>query len=550
LASGIFDEVRYYNKVISSDEMKQIINNSDSIQNNSLPEKGLVGYWKFDGDLKDYSRFKNDMFYNTLIASMAFAPDGRLFYTEKNSGNIRVMVNNTILDKPFASIPNIHVNFEQGLLGLAIDSKFGENHFVYVYYNYNTGNYDKDNSTGKVKNTGSIWARIVRFTDVDNQGKNETVILDRIPASSAGFHTGGALMFNKADDKLYVTVGDAIQNVRAQNLSSLNGKTLRLNRDGTIPADNPFPNSPVFTYGHRNMYGIAFDERGHGIVTEPGAALYDEINSQIKGGNYGWYKFQRENSAPDPLANDSSIKPMRSYYVSQNPTQAVYYNGDKHPELKGNFIVGTFMGNIFAYKISEDGKKLLQEIEMKTAFYPSKEVVGTAVSPNGDIYFGAYDIFRLDKLNLTSKEEAMLPIQINASNTRISDLSYSDQTKQLTFDLTQRHARTTLSIKVPKSIEHIPEGYECQSKGNISTSNNNADRNNTDSHREYTNNNNSNNIRENSTEPVITYEGCLQGYEDYDFIKVQLQPDAPKNLKIIVNASVIVSGHISSPKSQ
>jgi hypothetical protein len=337
-------------------------------------------------------------------------------------------------------------------------------------------------------------------------------------------------MFNKIDDKLYVTVGDATERRTVpQNISSLNGKTLRLNRDGTIPDDNPFPNSPVYTYGHRNMYGIAFDERGHGIVTEPSAALYDEINSQIRGGNYGWYKFQRENIAPDPLANDSSIKPMRSYYVSQNPTQAVYYNGDKYPELKGKFIVGTFRGNIFAYNISEDGKKLLQEIEMKTAVYPSKEVVGTAVSPGGDIYFGAYDIFKLTKLDLKSKVEAMFPIHINATNVKVSGVSYSEPTRQLTLDLTKRHARTTLSIKVPKSIENIPEGYEYYPNENPLQSNNGNNSNNTS---------NVNNV----TLPEITYEKRMKGHEDYDIIKVEFRPDAPENLKFTVNATSMKLG--------
>jgi glucose/arabinose dehydrogenase len=162
--------VRYYNYSLTKEQIKEINSPADTLG------KGLVGYWKFDGDLKDYSTFRNDMFYNTIIASMAFSPDGKLFYTEKNSGNIRIMVNDTILERPFVSIPNIYVDFELGLLGLAIDSKFTTNHFIYVYYNY------------KDENTGKIYARIVRFTDMNNSGTDPTILLDRIPTSYAGSH--------------------------------------------------------------------------------------------------------------------------------------------------------------------------------------------------------------------------------------------------------------------------------------------------------------------------------------------------------------------------
>lgn len=216
-----------------------------------------------------------------------------------------------------------------GPLGLAIDSKFKDNHFIYVYYNY------KDTVSG------NIYARILRFTDFDNKGNNKTVLLDKIPASK-GYHTGGALVFNNIDSKLYVTVGDATRNVNcgslpdstgeicpAQDPKSLLGKVLRINRDGTIPDDNPFPNSPVYNYGHRNMYAIAIDEQGHGLVTEAGENSYDEINSLIKGGNYGWPTLQQADTAPDPSSPDSSIKPMRSYYISLPPTQATYYDNGK-----------------------------------------------------------------------------------------------------------------------------------------------------------------------------------------------------------------------------
>ena len=151
LATGIFDEIRYYNYALNAEMVRKINSLGDVLG------KGLIAYWKFDGNLNDQSEFRNDMFYNTLIASMEFAPDGRLFYTEKNSGNVRIMIDGLVLPRPFVSIPDVHVDYEQGLLGLAIDNKFRQNHFVYIYYNY------------KDENTGNIYAKIVRYTGLNNK---------------------------------------------------------------------------------------------------------------------------------------------------------------------------------------------------------------------------------------------------------------------------------------------------------------------------------------------------------------------------------------------
>jgi hypothetical protein len=415
------------------------------------------------------------------------------------------MTNNTVSDRPFASIPNIHVDFEQGLLGIALDSKFSLNHFVYAYYNY------------KDVNTGKIYARIVRFTDIGNEGTNPKTILDKIPASSMGDHTGGALMFNKVDDKLYVTVGDALDDTSAQNLSSVNGKTLRLNRDGTIPNDNPFPNSPIYTYGHRNMFGIAFDERGHGILTEEGADFYDEINSLIKGGNYGWPTMQPTNTAADPLNNDSSIKPMRSYFITTNPTQATYYTGHKYPDLNGKFIVGSFRGNLYSYKISEDGTKLLEEMKIETLRYPLEEVVAIAASPTCDIYFASYNIYKLNSIDLSSSVDTMYPLQINATNVKISDVNYFGHTKDLSINLSDRHGLGDISIRIPKSMNSdIQKAIESHAQNNMSENN--------------------------KAVSEFIYHLKIEPHDSYNVVKLQLPAGSPETLQVSINkANVVVT---------
>lgn len=286
--TGHMDNLVYYDRVISKSEIQKL-SNEVSVD---FASKNLIGKWEFNGNLLDSSGNNRHGVERTLISSMAFAPDGRLFFSEKDTGYVKILETNKVKTKPFAKISDHHSNWEQGLLGLTVDPDFPVNHFIYLFYT------TLDNKTGEPFN------RIVRFTDTNNQGKNETIILDRLPASN-GYHSGGAMSFGP-DNKLYVTIGDATENIEcgnlpnstgapcpAQNTSSFLGKVLRINRDGSIPMDNPYPGSPIYNIGHRNMYGLAFDNNGLGLVSENGDSLYDEVNTNEKGANYGSPTFQR-----------------------------------------------------------------------------------------------------------------------------------------------------------------------------------------------------------------------------------------------------------------
>jgi len=189
--------------------------------------------------------------------------------------------------------------------------------------------------------------------------------------------------------------------------------------------------------------------------------------SNIGGGNYGWPMRQQVIAT-----NQSSIKPIKSYYYTNTPTQIIYYSGNRYPELKDNFIAGSFRGDLYVYKIGEDGKKLLQETKIITSLYPSKEVVGISVSPGGEIFFGAYDIFKLNTLDHTSSEKIMFPIIINATNIKVSSLDYTENTMDLKVGLKDSHDLSTVSIKVPNSLFDVMNvGQKCQSVSNNSMSN-------------------------------------------------------------------------------
>jgi glucose/arabinose dehydrogenase len=459
--SGVLDEFALFNKTLTANEVKEIFLRNSSYSD-SIVAQGLVGYWDFDnnntlaGTLPMHNSSDNGIL-RTIIASMAFTPDGRLFFSEKNSGNIRIMKDDKVIERPFATISDHHVDFEQGLLGLAIDPLFEQNHYVYLYYTA------IDQTKNKIVN------KLVRFTDVNNTAHDMVTLLDDIPAE-AGFHSGGALAFGP-DDKLYLSVGDATHSIFAQNPSVLLGKVLRINRDGTIPADNPYPNSPVYTIGHRNIFGISFDNnRGFGIIAENGDALYDEINLIVKGGNYGFPTLQPPNIAPEIADPSLSILPLRSYWHTIAPTQTIYYEGNKFPELNNTFLSGAFDGNIYSLMFDPIVKKITEEEKIFLKFYPYSPVTALAKAPNGDIYFAGYGIYKLQRIDSSTKEEFVFPVQVDFSTQfdRINKMEILQRQNKMLIDIQTSTGNKTepssssslsssssphiLSIKIPKKL--------------------------------------------------------------------------------------------------
>jgi glucose/arabinose dehydrogenase len=237
-----------------------------------------------------------------------FAPDGRLFVTER-PGTIRVWERGRLLPEPVISFPPPFVSTgEGGLLGLAVDPGFTANHYLYVYHTY--------------AEQGTLYNRVVRLRERNNRATVERVLIDRIPGGR--IHNGGRLKIGP-DGKLYITTGDAGVPERAQDPFSLAGKILRLNLDGSIPADNPFPGSPVFSWGHRNPQGLAWSpDTGTLYSSEHGSSANDEINLINPGANYGWPVIQgsqqaRGMRAPLLYSGETTWAPAGMAFVTQGP---------------------------------------------------------------------------------------------------------------------------------------------------------------------------------------------------------------------------------------
>ncbi|WP_410677038.1 PQQ-dependent sugar dehydrogenase [Amycolatopsis sp. cmx-4-68] len=194
-------------------------------------------------------------------------PDGTLLYTRRDAHDIVHLNPATGAKTTVGTVPGVdNTDGEGGLLGLALSPTFAGDHWLYVMHTSPSDN------------------RIVRIKLENDRLGTEQVLLSGILRNK--FHNGGRLRFGP-DGKLYASTGDAQNGDNAQNKSSLNGKILRLNPDGSVPSDNPFGNY-VWSYGHRNPQGLAFDSQGRLWEQEFGNAIMDETNLITKGGNYGW----------------------------------------------------------------------------------------------------------------------------------------------------------------------------------------------------------------------------------------------------------------------
>ena len=209
--------------------------------------------------------------------ALAPAPDGRLFFAELQTGNIRILQDGEVLPRPFATLDDVTYHREAGLLGLALHPDFPRQPYVYAMYVVD------DAETGLPR-----MQRVVRFRDVNNTGQDYTVILEDLPYAPEGFHNGGRIAFGP-DGKLYLSIGDIGMIEVSQDPTKLAGSILRFNLDGSIPEDNPIPGFPVYAIGFRNVFGLAFQpDTGFLFATENGPGGLDEVNKVEAGQNYGW----------------------------------------------------------------------------------------------------------------------------------------------------------------------------------------------------------------------------------------------------------------------
>ncbi|MEO8286875.1 MAG: PQQ-dependent sugar dehydrogenase [Chloroflexota bacterium] len=282
-----------------------------------------------------------------LPVAMAFDPTGRLFYVEKD-GNVRLFVGGTLQEAPVITF-QVNTSGERGLLGIALDPNFSDNHYIYVYYTC-----DESGGCPKLQN------QVVRFTERDGTGAGVTTPIFT-STQTAGNHVGGNLHFGP-DGKLYITIGENANPANSQDLGATQGKIHRINADGTIPADNPKLGAgalpSIYAYGLRNSFDFVFDPvvRGRIWASENGPGCDDEMNRIEAGFNYGWRpSYPCDDDNPDPAVN--SIKPI--WYVGKDgccvaPTGITVYTGSSIPEWKNHIFMAVYDGLLYHFVPNSD----------------------------------------------------------------------------------------------------------------------------------------------------------------------------------------------------
>lgn len=302
--------------------------------------------------------------------SIAFTSPERMIFTER-TGKLRVVNNGQLSAEPLITFSEVSQTGEEGLMGLTLHPDYQNNKWIYVSLAYPRGN--------------DLFVKVVRLIDAGDSARVEKVIVDSVPA--ARFHAGSALRFGP-DGKLYITTGDGLDRNQAQNLNSLAGKILRVNDDGTIPVDNPFPNSRIWSYGHRNPQGIDWHPLSlqlysseHGPTGFDGPGGGDEVNRIQSGGNYGWPVVSHERT------KEGMISPLVLYTPAEAPASGTFYDGSAFPQFTNDYFIGALRGEgLLRLEFSDTDPNVIEEQE-KLFGNEYGRIRAVTVGPDGYIYF-------------------------------------------------------------------------------------------------------------------------------------------------------------------
>ncbi|MBW3538334.1 PQQ-dependent sugar dehydrogenase [Candidatus Parcubacteria bacterium] len=312
-------------------------------------------------------------------SAFEIAPDGRIFVLER-AGQIKVYKNGQLLPTPFAELPSTATG-DRGLIGIAFDPDFSANHWVYFYY------------------TGTdLLNRVVRFDASGDVGTDGPLVLYETKSPSELLHVGGTIGFGP-DGKMYLAVGDNGYPPNAQDLSNPHGKILRINKDGSVPSDNPLVGQPgklpeIWAYGFRNPWRFQFDAvSGRLYGGDVGDYTWEEVNLITRGDNYGW-------PACEGVCDDPSMtNPIHAYPhngESASVTGGPVYRGSLFPpEYRGSLFFGDYAkGFIKRLSLNEAGQATgVADFDLNAG-----SVVDMKVAPDGSMYYLTYYPGRLYRI--------------------------------------------------------------------------------------------------------------------------------------------------------
>ncbi len=306
----------------------------------------------------------------TVPWEILWGPDDHIWMTERN-GNVSRANPETGEKFSLLNIPEAYNNGEGGLLGMVLHPDFESTPHVFLVYSYLSGS--------------NRLVRLVRYTYNGSELVSPDILIDSIPG--AWNHLGSRLVIDDGD-KLYMTTGDAADTELPQDLNSLNGKILRLNLDGSVPEDNPFADSYIYSWGHRNPQGLVIAPNGKIYSSEHGPSDNDEINIIYKNRNYGWpdvHGYCNEESEIIFCEENNAVGSIRVW----TPTLAVcgldYYNHNAIPEWEGKLLLTTLKErDLRSLTLNEDGDSIINEEIWFNNFWGRLRDV--CISPDGRVF--------------------------------------------------------------------------------------------------------------------------------------------------------------------
>jgi glucose/arabinose dehydrogenase len=318
----------------------------------------------------------------TLPWGIVWGPDNRLWVTERygrishidpenGERHTLLVLKNVAFGDP-KKYPDKVITPNSGLLDIALDPDFPTKPYVYVVY------------CKAVHDTFCVNC-LSRFTYKPDTLIDEKVIFDKVQAYSQ--HDAGRLLFDKTG-KILFTTGDYMEDERAQEDTSLNGKILRLNTDGSIPSDNPNPKSYIWAKGFRDPEGLAFGPTGILYNSDHGPDTDDEVNIITKGGNYGWAKIRGIVDKDSELVFDKThniIEPIWYWTPTLAPGGIAYFHNSEYPFYDNSIFVAFLKGaRLLQLKLDKTGSRVVQ-----THTYLQKEfgrLRSLCVAPDGRIF--------------------------------------------------------------------------------------------------------------------------------------------------------------------
>ncbi|HMQ80066.1 MAG TPA: PQQ-dependent sugar dehydrogenase [Ignavibacteria bacterium] len=343
-------------------------------------------------------------------SAFTFLPNGNIIVTQKHDSAKIYSLNNQLISCFWNFYDSCVSNGERGLIGVCLDPNYAVNRYIYFYYTHST----------------SHLYRVIRLTENNNVGINPKIIFSDSSGTQGVVHVAGNLKFG-SDNKLYISIGDNGTDANAQNLRNFKGKILRLNSDGTIPADNPFyddgnpktgNDDRIWVYGLRNSYDFVISPFNDSIyATENGGFANDEINFIKKGKNYGWPVCQGYCVPYNPLYKQPMDTIGGTGAQNYAPTGILIYNGNQFPELYGKLIVtgfgsGPVQGTL---KFNLGNPPFLDTITTYSVISPLRTCTSIIQGPDGFIYFAKFAnfngmIFRM-KYDITGVNNQQTPLK-------------------------------------------------------------------------------------------------------------------------------------------